>query len=87
VASVRDTKARLGMLVVETIAKIRRAYFAQNKTISDQDDLPRDRCSSYLCRNPQVSSLLQQSSKLGLRSETHGSIRVQEGEPNLRKGR
>jgi hypothetical protein len=33
VASVRDAGARLGMLVVETIAKIRRAYFAQNKPI------------------------------------------------------
>ena len=32
-ASVGDTEARLGMLVVETIAKIRRAYFAQNKPI------------------------------------------------------
>ena len=32
-ASVGDTGARLGMLVVETIAKIRRAYFAQNKPI------------------------------------------------------
>jgi hypothetical protein len=28
-----DAGARLGMLVVETIAKIRRAYFAQNKPI------------------------------------------------------
>src|SRR5205085_10217320 len=33
VASVGDTGARLGMLVMETIAKIRRAYFAQNKPI------------------------------------------------------
>jgi len=33
VASVGDAGARLGMLVVETIAKIRRAYFAQNKPI------------------------------------------------------
>jgi hypothetical protein len=33
VASVGDTGAGLGMLVVETIAKIRRAYFAQNKPI------------------------------------------------------
>jgi hypothetical protein len=33
VASVGDKGARLGMLVVETIAKIRRAYFAQNKPI------------------------------------------------------
>src|SRR6202035_4535374 len=33
VASVGDTGARSGMLVVETIAKIRRAYFAQNKPI------------------------------------------------------
>src|SRR6185437_8551803 len=33
VASVGDTGARLGMLVVETIAKIRRAYFAQKKPI------------------------------------------------------
>ena len=32
-ASVGDAGARLGMLVVETIAKIRRAYFAQNKPI------------------------------------------------------
>ena len=32
-ASVGDTGARSGMLVVETIAKIRRAYFAQNKPI------------------------------------------------------
>ena len=32
-ASVGDTGARLGMLVVETIAKIRRAYFAQKKPI------------------------------------------------------
>jgi hypothetical protein len=33
VASVGDTGARWGMLVVETIAKIGRAYFAQNKPI------------------------------------------------------
>src|SRR5258706_6421797 len=33
VASMRDMGARLGMLVVETIAKIRRAYFAQKKPI------------------------------------------------------
>jgi hypothetical protein len=33
VASVGDAGARLGMLVVEMIAKIRRAYFAQNKPI------------------------------------------------------
>jgi hypothetical protein len=33
VASAGDTGARSGMLVVETIAKIRRAYFAQNKPI------------------------------------------------------
>ena len=32
-ASVGDTGARSGMLVVETVAKIRRAYFAQNKPI------------------------------------------------------
>ena len=32
-ASVGDTGARSGMLVVETIAKIRRAYFVQNKPI------------------------------------------------------
>ena len=32
-ASVGDTGAGLGMLVVETIAKIRRAYFAQHKPI------------------------------------------------------
>ena len=32
-ASVGDTGAGLGMLVVETIAKIRRAYFVQNKPI------------------------------------------------------
>ena len=32
-ASVGDTGAGSGMLVVETIAKIRRAYFAQNKPI------------------------------------------------------
>ena len=32
-ASMGDMGARLGMLVVETIAKIRRAYFAQNKPI------------------------------------------------------
>jgi hypothetical protein len=33
VASVGDMGAGLGMLVVETIAKIRRAYFAQKKPI------------------------------------------------------
>jgi hypothetical protein len=33
VASLGDTGARSGMLVVETIAKIGRAYFAQNKPI------------------------------------------------------
>jgi hypothetical protein len=33
VASVGDAGARLGMLIVETIAKIRRAYFVQNKPI------------------------------------------------------
>src|SRR5258707_13218894 len=32
-ASMKDMGARLGMLVVETIAKIRRAYFAQKKPI------------------------------------------------------
>ena len=32
-ASMGDMGARLGMLVVETIAKIRRAYFAQKKPI------------------------------------------------------
>ena len=31
--SMGDMGAGLGMLVVETIAKIRRAYFAQNKPI------------------------------------------------------
>jgi len=33
VASMRDMGARLGMLVVETIAKIRRAFFVQKKPI------------------------------------------------------
>jgi hypothetical protein len=33
VASMRDMGAWLGMLVVETIAKIRRAYFVQQKPI------------------------------------------------------
>jgi hypothetical protein len=33
VASVGDTGARSGMRVVETIAQIRQAYFAQNKPI------------------------------------------------------
>jgi hypothetical protein len=33
VASMGDMGARFGMLVVETIAKIRRAYFAQKKPI------------------------------------------------------
>jgi len=33
VASMGNMGARLGMLVVETIAKIRRAYFAQHKPI------------------------------------------------------
>jgi hypothetical protein len=33
VASMGDMGARLGMLIVETIAKIRRAYFAQKKPI------------------------------------------------------
>ena len=37
-ASVGDTGARLGMLVVETIAKIRRAYFAQNKPSKAEHD-------------------------------------------------
>ena len=32
-ASVRDTGAGVGMLVVETIAKIRRAFFVQEKPI------------------------------------------------------
>ena len=32
-ASVGDTGARWGMLVVETIAKIRRAFFVQKKPI------------------------------------------------------
>ena len=31
--SMGDTGARLGMLIVETIAKIRPAYFAQTKSI------------------------------------------------------
>ena len=38
-----------------------------------------------LCRNRQVSGLLEQLPKLRLGSETHGSICVQEGEPNLRR--
>jgi transposase len=33
VASIKNMEARLGMLVVETIAKIRRAYFVQQKPI------------------------------------------------------
>ena len=38
-ASMGNMGVRLGMLIVETIAKIRRAYFAQKKP--DQGDLPR----------------------------------------------
>ena len=38
-----------------------------------------------LCRDRQVSGLLEQLPKLRLRSEAHGSICVQEGEPNLRR--
>jgi hypothetical protein len=37
-----DMEARLGMLVVETIAKIRRAYFAQKKPIRGPDCVPFD---------------------------------------------
>jgi hypothetical protein len=33
--------AGLEMLVVETIAKIQRAFFAHKKPIKDQGDLPR----------------------------------------------
>jgi hypothetical protein len=42
---------------------------------------------TMLCRNRQVSGLLEQLPKLRLGSDAHGSICVQEGEPNLRKGR
>ena len=45
-ASVGDTGARLRMLVLETIAKIRRAYFAQNKPIKT------------LCRDFRVSRMV-----------------------------
>jgi len=38
-----------------------------------------------LCRDWQFSGVLKQPPKLRLRSEAHGSIRVQEGEPNLRR--
>jgi len=39
-----------------------------------------------LCRDRQISGLLKQPLKLRLRSEAHGSIRVQEGEPIERRG-
>jgi hypothetical protein len=37
-----------------------------------------------LCRDWQVSGLLEQPPKFRLRSEAHGSIRVQEGTPSVR---
>ena len=57
VASVGDTGARSGMLVVETIAKIRRAYFADRRSAGHAGDRrsryrlrQRGQCRRTYCR-------------------------------------
>jgi hypothetical protein len=47
--------------------------------------LPSEVSLPILRRDRQVSGLLEESPKLRLWSEAHGSICVQEGEPNLRR--